>query len=338
MIKSTKRFVVTDESENFYGFRVRTSGIDWNRFNENPVCTLNHNYEKVLGKWTDFEFDGSKVTAVPEFDENDPEAMLIYQKIEQGIIKTASVGLGPKSRIVNGWLEKSEALEIAIAPVPGNKNAKVKLYNNQGIGLSAEETTSYIQSITVSNSNNNLNMNPNVLAALVALCVQAGQKVQLSADAGDEALVGAINSVGNKITALELSVNQLTSANTAYKAKDDALKAVEKATILNLAVENKQITESQKENFGKLYDADPELCKSTLENLPKVNLSVVVPGAQTAAAAQQATNEKANWSFDDYATKAPLELSAMQAQNPEQFNKLFEDKAKALRATGSIAQ
>lgn len=338
MIKSTKRFVVTDESENFYGFRVRTSGIDWARFNENPVCTLNHNYEKVLGRWTDFEFDGVKVTAVPEFDENDPEAMLIYQKIEQGIIKTASVGLGPKSKIINGWLEKSEALEIAIAPVPGNKNAKVKLYNNQGIGLSVEEMPTYLLSITETKKSNYLNMNPNVLAALVALCVQAGQKVQLSADAGDDALVGAINSVGYKLTALELSVNQLNSSNTAYKAKEDALKAVEKASVLQLAVDNKQITESQKEDFGKLYDVDPELCKTTLNNLPKVNLSVVVPGAQAAAEQQQAADEKATWTFDDYAEKAPVELSAMQVKSPEQFNKLYEAKAAALRATGSIAQ
>lgn len=140
MIKSSKTFIVTDETLNIYGFKVRTAGIDMSRFKNNPVCTYNHDYTQILGlwEWGDLRIEGTRILAIPSFDENDENAMKVADKIEQNIIKTASIGIVPL-RISGDWVEESELLEIAIAPIPGNKNATVQLYSSEGDTLSSKD-------------------------------------------------------------------------------------------------------------------------------------------------------------------------------------------------------
>lgn len=338
MKKSTKTFKCSDPSQNVYGMTVKTDGIGMDGFMNNPVCLLNHNYDKVLGAWTDVEKIGTTLSGVPMFDTEDEEANKYYGQVERDVIKGASIGIIPITVDGNEILE-SELLEISITPVPANRNALV-LYSAKGVRLNAKEAKAYLLSVQKQSEveTNTEVMNPKLLAAVIALSANAGLTVQLSATPTDDELLTAINGIGNKLNALTLSNTQLKTSNDAYIAKETAAIAAEKETVLNLAVQNKQITPALKEQYGKLYDADPELCKTTLASLPKVDLSVTVPGAEAAAASQQANDEKAKWTFDDYAQKAPLELSAMQTKNPEQFNKLYEAKANALRATGAIAQ
>lgn len=336
MKKSTKTFKCSDPSQNVYGMTVNTEGIRIEDFLNNPVCLLNHNYDKVMGAWADVTKIGNTLSGVPMFDTEDDEANKYYGQVERDVIKGASIGIIPITVEGNNILE-SELLEISITPVPANRNALV-LYNAKGVRLNAKEAKSYLLSVDKNNLEfNNATMNAKLLAALVTLCANAQLTVQLSAAPTDDELATAITGVGNKLTALQLSNTQLKTANDGYAAKEIAAKEFEKTNVINLAVTEKRITEAQRETFSKLYDADAELCKSTLAALNPVNLSVI-PGAKEAAEAAAATDEKANWTFDDYAEKAPVELSAMQTTQPEQFNKLYAAKVQALKATGAIAQ
>ncbi|WP_443937087.1 HK97 family phage prohead protease [Pedobacter sp. MW01-1-1] len=333
MKKSTKTFKCSDLSQNVYGMTVKTEGIRIDDFLNNPVCLLNHNYDKVMGAWTDLAKLGTTLSGVPMFDTEDEEANKYYGQVERGVIKGASIGIIPL-KVVGNEITESELLEISITPVPANRNALV-LYNTKGQRLSAKEAKVYLLSVEKTEDLTPEFMNPKLLAALVTLCANAQLTVQLSATPTDDELVSAITGIGNKLTALQLSNTQLTSANAGYVAKEVAAKELEKTNVINLAVSEKRITEAQRETFSKLYDADPELCKNTLSALAPVNLSVI-PGAKEAAAAAAATDEKANWTFDEYAEKAPVELSAMQSQKPDQFKKLYDAKVAVMRAAGAI--
>lgn len=338
MKKSSKTFKCSDPSKNIYGLTVRTEGIKMEGFNENPVCLYNHDYNVVLGAWTDYKFSGSDLVGVPMFDTENSTANNYYGQVERDVIKGASIGIIPL-KVVGNEIVESELMEISITPVPANRNALV-LYDTKGVRLSAKEAKVYLLSVQKQSEIEFKDkfMNANLLAALITLSANAGITLQLSASPTDEEVLGAITGIGNKLNALNLSNTQLKTANDAFTAKETAALAVEKTTLLNLAVSNKQITEAQREQWGNLYDANPELCKATLAGLPKVDLSVKIPGAEDNAKQENASAEKANWSFDDYANKAPLELSAMEFKNPAEYQKLVDAKVAAVIATGSVAQ
>lgn len=315
---------------------VRTSGIRLEDFLKNPVCLLNHNYDKVLGLWEDVQKVGTTLSGVPVFDTEDADANKYYGQVERDVLKGSSIGIIPIT-VEGTEIVESDLLEISITPVPGNRNALV-IYNAKGVRLDAKEAQAYLLAISPTqkeDENNPKFMNPKLLAALVMLCANAGLTVQLSATPTDTELEAAIAGISNKVTALNLSNSQLTAVNIAFKAKETAAIEIEKSTVLNLAVLEKRITESQRETFSKLWDADPALAKETLTAMAPVTLSVI-PGAKKAAEDQQSADEKANWTFDDFATNAPLELTAMQAANPEKFNQLYDNKVTALKAAGAI--
>lgn len=341
MKKSTKTFIVTDENFNVYGFKVRSSGIKMDRFFSNPVCTLNHNYEKIIGLWPDMQMEGTKWLGIPSFDENDPEALKIADKIEQGIIKTASIGILP-IRVEGEWVEESELLEIAIAPVPGNKNAMVKLYSSEGIALSDSDAKKLLLSVTQTQ----LNINPENLKesmtekqrmAFIALCMQAGLTMNLNATSSDEEVIATMQKVGEKITSLNLTVQQLTTAeNLRVKAEKDAIE-LEVKTSVDLAITNKIATADERDDLIQLGAFNPKLLKSTLDKRKPVALSVVIPGQQDGKVKQEESADRAAWTFKDFLEKDGVALSAMQVNDPGRFNTLYSAYQIQLKVSGAIA-
>ncbi len=146
MKKSSKTFKCSDSSVNVYGMKVKTSGIKLTDFMLNPVCLLNHNYDKVLGKWTDVQLIGDVLTAVPMIDIEDEEANRIGGQIEREVIKGASIGIIPLSVLGNEIIE-SQLLEISITPVPANRNALV-IYDANGSQLNVDQVKNYVLSIS----------------------------------------------------------------------------------------------------------------------------------------------------------------------------------------------
>ncbi len=145
MKKSSKTFKVSDPSNNVYGFRVLSSGIKLASFLENPVCLLNHNYDKVMGSWEDVLLIGDSLQGVPVFDTADPEAYKYWGKVERNIIKGASIGIIPLS-FEGDAITSCELLEISITPVPANRNS-LTMYNKAGLVLDSSEARTYLLSI-----------------------------------------------------------------------------------------------------------------------------------------------------------------------------------------------
>ena len=134
MSKETKRFVLSDGNTlNSKGYKIDINGIDLERFNRNPVMLLEHNPEKVIGRWQNIQKSESKLTAIPEFDTEDTEALSISGKVERGFLNGASVGIIVKdAQEIDGVfvVTKSELFEASIVSVPADANA-VQLYSDK---------------------------------------------------------------------------------------------------------------------------------------------------------------------------------------------------------------
>jgi len=142
MPKSSKRFILSNENLNSHGFVVKTDGIDLTAFKNNPVMYWMHVYpaddetRKALpiGYWDEIQVNGKELSAVPVFDDNDAFAMTIYNKVEHGTLRAASVALTEpvvlgtdKSTWVPGQtkptVSKSKLGEASIVDRPSNDQA-----------------------------------------------------------------------------------------------------------------------------------------------------------------------------------------------------------------------
>lgn len=154
--RSTKKFILSDESTNSYSIKVLTAGIRTEEFLKNPVGLLNHNYDKVICLWSDINIEGKSLTGVPLFDGNDAEALKICQKVDDDIIKGCSIGitaLAWDGNIITDCILK----EISITPLPSNKNAVV-LYSKNNVQLSYDQWNNEHSPSTTTNYKNYQNL------------------------------------------------------------------------------------------------------------------------------------------------------------------------------------
>jgi len=338
MKKSTKTFILSDETPNILGWVLSTDGLDIEDFLANPVMLYNHDYTKLIGQWTDVRKENGKLLGVPMFDENDEEAMKYYDKVEQGILKAASVGITPlEFDEQNARMNKASVKEGSLTPVGANRGAiTLKVYDNDGKELSAEDVKGYclsLQQQQQANPTQNNPMDKKLLAALIALSAHAGLTINLSADSDQPAALNAIDEIGKKIISLNADNKRLEGK---IKDREDADKADEvknHAAALKKAVDEKLLTAEQ---------AGTEEFKNMPLSTLNVVLSAMKPVSLTTVATEvkkegaEDKNDKANWTYDDYAAKAPLELSAMSEKEPKKFEELLSAKTKSARDSHSI--
>lgn len=137
-----KKFVLSDESVNRYGFRVMTSGIELEAFKKNPVMLWNHGRDsgsklfgdnKPIGHWEDIAVEDDKLVAYPVFDCVDDLSKLICAKVQAGTISAASIGIiakctsKDKKHCVVGQTRETvlscDLMEVSIVDIPANGNA-----------------------------------------------------------------------------------------------------------------------------------------------------------------------------------------------------------------------
>lgn len=90
---SKKSFILHDESINSKGFRMLTAGANLTEFRKNPVMLLMHDdYNLPIGRWENIRVEGTNILADPIFDEKDPRAVEVMEKVNRGFIRMASIG------------------------------------------------------------------------------------------------------------------------------------------------------------------------------------------------------------------------------------------------------
>lgn len=156
-----KRFKVSDESVNDYGFWIQTSGLSLDQANKNCPAYFNHRtWEVPLGHWEDITAEANgDIYATLVIEGLNAQEKEYIAKIENGDIKGASVGVDPitwtdeslllKTGQNRPTLIKGELFEISLAPLPGNKNA-LALRKGNNIQLTSE-SLSFIPSLNIYN-------------------------------------------------------------------------------------------------------------------------------------------------------------------------------------------
>ena len=132
-----KKFILSDDSVNRYGYRVKTSGIRLEGFRKNPVCLYNHDSwsSMPVGRWEDLEVVENRLIGTPIFDEADETSKVVAAKVASGTLNAASLGFmvhaysldpvptpeDPDRQILT--VTDCELYEVSIVAVPGNSNA-----------------------------------------------------------------------------------------------------------------------------------------------------------------------------------------------------------------------
>lgn len=239
--RSKHKFLLSSESINDRGFRVRTEGIDLEAFKKNPLLLWAHDDKDYLplGQWEEIEVIDGKVYAYPAFDLSDPFAEKVYKKVENGTIRMASAGLIAREwEEVNGekWLWTSAMAEGSILTRGSNPEAlsSVALFteDKELITLSSE----YFDTILKKDMKT-----IQLSASVVGL-------IGLAADAKPEDVQAKIDEIVQLAATQKTQLEQLTSAKATVDSELVTLKSAKSA----LDTKVKELEEAQVGDFLKL--------------------------------------------------------------------------------------
>lgn len=321
-------WVLNDETKaNVYGFRVKNSGIDLERFKENPAMLAMHrdyDLDAIIGRWTNHRFDGHLFLADDEFDMEDEKSKAIAGKASRGYIKGVSMGLLFRQehleKAVDGVFDlvQCELYEASLVTIPANGNA-VRLYAAPG-QLMEEGQVKLSLSSVMSNPATTTHLKTNNMEKFtlsgpaLALLLGVGLTNQENADSVNSAIV----KLGADLKA-EQDAHQATK-NVLQGLKDAQLSAAKKAAEneVEAAILAGKLTAAQKDQFVKLYLNDPELGKSVLASMPgKKGLAASVQGSPEGGNTADPKN------LDEFEALPLSKQLAFKEENPEGYKALF---------------
>lgn len=310
-----KKFIINDESaENSYGFRVLTSGISLDRFNENPICLKDHRNDtkSVLGTWVNLSKDGKLLKGEVKFDTQDEEGKEVQRKVENGTIRGCSMGLRfkPEDLIYSGKdvvLTKCELFEVSIVAIPSNASS-ITLYTEEGEILTEQE----IKQLCLSAQTYKFNPTNNKMKIIY-------QHLQLGDNASEADVLGAIKGIEAKLTASDAEVVRLKAELQTLKDAKTAELTAKLTAEVDIAIKDGRIDAAQKETFLKL---DPETGVQLLSGLPKRNpVAEEIEGKEGGNKKREAY---AKLSYDELFKGN--KLAALKAEFPDLFEEKYEEK------------
>ncbi|HLO59050.1 MAG TPA: hypothetical protein VK172_14765 [Lentimicrobium sp.] len=325
-------FIFTDEKVlNSYGFRVMTSGGRFEQFNANPLILWMHRRpNKYNDKNADNDVfpiglgsnvrikDGQGLVDV-EFDEKDPFAQKIAQKVESGIVRMASAGIDPitwtedPKMLLEGQkcatLAEWNLVEISIVDIGSNPMA-LKLYNanKELIELTAGNQHDFIPLLKKEPKTQTKNME-----FLAQVAVLLGKQPDAALDSVTKALNERL---------------QLAAKAEEYKLKYETLvnevaQATEK-TIISLvdAAVDRKITADEKDFYVKLgKDSGIDALKAVLERLPAIKTSKqIILGKE----GPSGSGEKEIKTFSDLKEQGMQAIELCRKNEPEKYKNLFK--------------
>lgn len=280
------KFLISDESINSYGFRILTEGIDTSLFDKNPIALWMHKrpwgWDKEreplpIGKW-ELKWEGKKLYGYLSFDEDDEFAMKLKGKVDKGIINMVSPGLKviatseDKSVLMKGQTRptviKCMLLEVSLVDRGSNYNA-LRLHDEYGTEIKLSDSGSnHLLPLLSDNLNQNENMDFQKQVAIA---------VKLADNATPADILAAVQNAVSKnveLSGFEGQVTTLTADKQDLEGKlkvyTDAETEAEKQKCVDLvdqAVVDKKITESEKAEWLELAESNYELAEKQLGKL-----------------------------------------------------------------------
>lgn len=298
--RKAMRIVLCDSATvNSYGFRTEVSGIDLGRFSKNPVMLYNHDPERVIGRWENWDIEDGRLTAVPVFDRDDPFAAEIARKVEDGFIRGCSMGLVIKDITKNGGIEtatSSVLIEASIVPIPADENAIVVVYDG-------EDTR---KELTINEFNK------------LFYAMETNEKKQ-SAQRGTEdteALQTQLAERDAKIAELNAAIDTLRNE----LAERDYHEA---ETFAEKTVQDGKLPTELKADIKAMYLADKERTVKIVGAIKSVEPAPPSPQVTLSSMVSKGGSTSKTW---DDLDKIPGALKELKDTNFAEFNRLYKEK------------
>jgi hypothetical protein len=310
------KFRLTNSQLNVDGFRVLTSGGRLDRFMANPICLWMHRRylddrdPLPIGQWKDVKIEGDDIVGEPLLDEKDEFAVRIKNKVDQNIIRMASIGIriikiseDPKDLLpgqIRPTVTEWELVEGSLVDIGRNQHA-LRLYDDNYQELKSEEVFSTL--LAELSAEDKKELLPK-LQSMKSIALKLG----LSESASEAEICTAIETLAAaKNTAIE------TLADISKKKAEE---------LVDVAVGQGKITADKKEHFLKLAMADFE---STFEVLSAMHSQkkpgdLITPSTKHVAETEDPKIEK----FSDLVKKGREELEKFKTENLDQYAKLYK--------------
>ncbi|MBD1394267.1 HK97 family phage prohead protease [Mucilaginibacter glaciei] len=319
--KKLKTFVANDENVvNSYGFRVRNAGLNYDRFDQNPVMLDGHinQTESVRGNWLNRRVEGAQVLMDANFDMDDPTSAILAGKVDRGFVKGASFGLGIDYndaedcfvRQPDGiWdLVKAEVMELSVCGVPSLSSA-LALYNkNTGELIAEDDIKLSLQNLSAKESKlNNPKMEKFKLSAacLVVLVAHGLTNAESESD------------VNASIERLNLALTGAKSQNETLQKELDATLKLQAETLVDGAILEEKILAGEREDYIGLATTNFKLAAKLIGAKPgKVSLNANVANTTLGADIPK--------TIDDFEKLSYEKKLAFQKDHREAYDKLFE--------------
>ncbi len=326
---SKKRFTLTTQNANSYGFAVLAAGIDTSRFVENPVMLYNHDLNNIVGTWDDLKLENKTLTAIPKFDD-DAVSQAYAKKVESGSLRGASVWIEPTEVKlgVEGFpadlpvVTKSILMEASVTPVPSDASA-LQLCTSKREVLIGEN----LKTILLSINNNQTENEMKKLSFFIAALVPAG--ITLKADASEDDLLGVVTKLSADKTALEAEKTILQTKLTALETEATTAKTAKVSKLVKEAIASGKLKATATEDIGKVEDRWVKLATQDYETAEQTLNSML---AHKTLNSQLNENGKensgvdySNWGLKKLSKEAPKELGRIRAEEPDRFKKLVAE-------------
>ena len=333
MADKRKSVAVSTEDLNSYGTWVVTDGIDFSDFLNNPVMLYNHKrnlYGEAMhlppGKWENLRMEGDKLLADPVFDEQDPFAVQLKNKFEQGILNAASIGIhilewsDEPALIKEGQrmmtITKCRLYEISVVDVPSNRNAVV-LYDANDAG----------QLVELSLSDNGDVINPNQTAVLPK--IKKTSNMTFSPE--------LIKSLGlpdgateqQVATAITLQAAELRSKDARLLELEAERKKEKAQQLIDAAIGDGKLVAGERDGMIALAEGDYDTVKKLLDG--KQGYKSVTPQLQGGGNGGAGTLSLVS-QYEDLDKKG--ELATLKAQDPTRFAELENAYIEHIRSSG----
>lgn len=323
---AAKTFILHDESVNTKGFRMLTSGCNLDEFRKNPVGLLNHNdWDMPIVRWENIRISGVLILADAVFDEKDPKAVEVMGKVDRDFIRMASIGAWPPEEISDDpmlkiagqtlpTVTKWTAREASIVTIGSNHNAMVFYDRKTGDKIDLADPSSLISLMDTKKSNfNHKKTTMDELNQILSLADTATPAMQAAA-------VRAIVADRDRLKSENVTLtDRIDTLNTAEKNKQKA----EAITLIDAAVLAGRLDAKGKDNFIRLFDADFESAKATLDAIPqRRSITGQIETEKGANAVELADIQKKSWEELD---KAGM-LVKLKDNYPDLYEQKFETR------------
>lgn len=323
-VQQMAEFILNTDDLNEYGFRILTSGIQTAKFEKNPVALFNHIRASEwtgqspvgvlpIGNWEKLKKLPALMTAELRMDEFTDLDKAVKQKVGSGTLRAASIYVKilewseEPEVLVQGQtrptVTKCELVEASVVDIPGNSHCiKLSFGDKEVVLFGNKDDQEKLNNILPTINKNGESMK--TVIAHLKLKDNASEADVLSAISG---LENEKLNLQNKVGELEQKVMQAEKQVNETKAK----------SLVQLALDQKKITESQRASWEALALSNYDSAKSALDAMKgHTSLkSLVQSGEKTTTDLDDKALYEKNWKEG--------KLAAWKQENPDEFSRCY---------------